>query len=210
MCRVSRRSPRSSRSSAASRTILLTRPLFAACVATGPLTPLPPGAETPISGSAGDEEPQHHLGATSRGHVTMAKMHKLNGGGRAGGGSRTTLGKDTKVLRMKVYPVLPEDAEVFGCADPLLAKLANSTRRRFLGSCCCPQISQISGKLQPAVGPPGSSPHCEPRSRPHFSSRPLRAASGSVHIVRRLIRRQKQNKIKIKTRNQLKDRLLFV
>lgn len=31
----------------------------------GAPTPPPPGAETPISGSAGDEEPQHHLGATS-------------------------------------------------------------------------------------------------------------------------------------------------
>lgn len=117
-------------------------------------------------------------------------------GGR--GKAVAQLWQQTKVLQMKVYPVLPEDAEVFGCADPLLAKLANSTRRRFLGSCCCPQIS---GKLQPAVGPPGSSPHCEPRSRPHFSSRPLRAVSGSVHIVRRLIRRQ--NEIK-KKQQQLK------
>lgn len=65
MCKVRRRSPRSSSSSAASRTILLTRPLLEACAVVGALTPLPPGAETPISGSAGDVEPQHHLGATS-------------------------------------------------------------------------------------------------------------------------------------------------
>lgn len=72
MCKVRRRSPRSSSSSAASRTILLTRPLLGACVVAGALTPLPPGAETPISGSAGDEEPQHHFGATSG--IRIAKM----------------------------------------------------------------------------------------------------------------------------------------
>lgn len=58
----------------------------------------------------------------------MAKMHggmegwggKLNGGGRAGGRQshnfweKQNKNKQTKVLQMKVYPVLPEDAEVFG------------------------------------------------------------------------------------------------
>lgn len=65
MCRVSSRSPRSSSSSAASRTILLTRPLFGGSGVAGAPTPPPAGAETPISGSAGDEEPQQHFGATS-------------------------------------------------------------------------------------------------------------------------------------------------
>lgn len=83
MCKVRRRSPRSSSSSAASRTILLTRPLLGACGVAGAPTPPPPGAETPISGSAGDEEPQHHFGATSG-----IKIAKLNGKGSEGGAVR--------------------------------------------------------------------------------------------------------------------------
>lgn len=65
MWRVSRRSPSSKSSSAASRTILFTRPLLGPCGAAGVPLPPPAAADTPISGSAADEEPQHHCGATS-------------------------------------------------------------------------------------------------------------------------------------------------
>lgn len=43
--------------------------------------PTPTGAETPISGSAGDEEPQHHFGATSgiRGAKEKEKGKKKTG-----------------------------------------------------------------------------------------------------------------------------------
>lgn len=55
----------------------------------GAPTPPPPGAETPISGSAGDEEPQHHFGATSG--IRIAKLKGKGsevgiGGGGWGGG----------------------------------------------------------------------------------------------------------------------------
>lgn len=85
MCKVRRRSPRSSSSSAASRTILLTRPLLGACGVAGAPTPTPPppGAETPISGSAGDEEPQHHFGATSGIRIAKSEGKRIGEGGES-------------------------------------------------------------------------------------------------------------------------------
>lgn len=62
----------------------------------GAPTPPPPGAETPISGSAGDEEPQHHFGATSG--IRIAKM---KGKGSEEGQSNNL----EKVLWMNLDPV---------------------------------------------------------------------------------------------------------